>query len=88
MTAQDLMFVDLSTYDVHALRAVVDHGFQVAWKTRGAARIGKASAEFLSSFRSSTQPYDPSRAEQLRVKYEHLATTIASDNTMWGKGPD
>ncbi|BDA44057.1 hypothetical protein COCOBI_05-2410 [Coccomyxa sp. Obi] len=82
---KDLMFVDLSTYTEHALGAVVDHAFQVAWKTQGAAYMGKEAASFLNNYRGR-HLYNRTRAQELVDKYKELAAWLRHDRgVMWAK---
>lgn len=80
------MFVDLSTYTEHALGAVVEHTFQVAWKTQGAAHMGKESASFLNAYRGR-RSYNKTRAHDLVNKYKELAALHIDDRGVMGAKP-
>lgn len=85
MLAQDLMFVDTTTYTEHAVMAVVEHGFQVAWKTQGAAYMGKESATFLSNY-NGRHPYNRTRARDLVDTYKELEGVHKGDRSViWAR---
>lgn len=76
------MFVDLATYTQHALGAVAEHGFQVAWKLKGAARMGMDAAANLWRF-EGRHDINKTRAIQVLNKHIKLAATLKPDSTMW-----
>ena len=79
------MFVNLATYIRHALEAVAVHAFQVAWKTQGAAHMGKEAASFLSKYRGR-HLYNNTCARDLVDKYTELAVLHRSDRgAVWAK---